>query len=318
MFPADTLAEFRLVMERLDASPDSGASGCRALQESVLEAASDLLKRSLRSFSPPADSTRSVARRLARERACMLIDQLRPATLEEISIPEVPRLGHSAVCRRGRSLEPLQMPMEIASEPELSESLQNQVNAPHGGIERELSRHTHLFRGSQKWLVSKLTEAAGPEVESVAFRFPEAQRRSVRFVAAGAAASESATGRQTVHVDERSEKPRVSNRQAKRTRSAEVHAECDSALECLGWSQHDWADQTLGKVSRSAVDRIFSGETRRIRAATRRELVDALEAGLKERGRLDLLMRSSRWADPLERVPGVSEESTTRHLRAKS
>jgi hypothetical protein len=173
MFPADALAEFRLVMERLDAGADSGASGCRALQESVLEAASDLLKRSLRSFSPPPDSTRSVARQLARELARMLIDQLRPATLEEISIPEVPRLGHSAVCRRGRSLEPLQMPMESASEPEVSESLQNQVNAPHGRIERELSRHTHLLRGSQTWLVSKLTEAAGPEVESVAFRFPE-------------------------------------------------------------------------------------------------------------------------------------------------
>jgi hypothetical protein len=104
----------------------------------------------------------------------MLIDQLRPATLEEISIPEVPRLGHSAVCRWGRWLEPLQMPMEIASEPELSESLQNQVNAPHSAIERELYRHTHLFRGSQKWLVSKLAGVAGPEVESVAFRFPEA------------------------------------------------------------------------------------------------------------------------------------------------
>ena len=66
--------------------------------------------------------------------------------IDEVSIPEVPRLGHSAVCRRGRSLEPLQMPLEIASEPELSESLQNQVNEPPGGIEPELYRHTHLFQ----------------------------------------------------------------------------------------------------------------------------------------------------------------------------
>jgi hypothetical protein len=157
-------------MRQLDTNPQ-GLDG-RDLQEAMLEAAIDLLRCSVRNFSPPGP-TREAARTQAREHARMLIDRLRAATLEEIPVPEVLRPGHSAVCRWGRLLSPIGTPLELAFVPELGETVQNQIDAAHGLIEQSLYRHTHLFRGSQTWLIDKLAQAAGPEVESVAFRFPE-------------------------------------------------------------------------------------------------------------------------------------------------
>jgi hypothetical protein len=78
-------------------------------------------------------------------------------------------------------------------------------------------------------------------------------------------------------------------------RSREVHAECDPALDFLGWSAPDWADSTCGRVSPSAVVRIMNGETVYIRSSTAAHLRDALKEALAARGRLDLLMNSPRW-----------------------
>jgi hypothetical protein len=78
-------------------------------------------------------------------------------------------------------------------------------------------------------------------------------------------------------------------------RSRDVHAECDPALEFLGWSAHDWADRTMGKVKHSAIDRILSGETIHMRRSTRWNLLKVMEEELTKHGRKDLLMTSPRW-----------------------
>jgi hypothetical protein len=80
-------------------------------------------------------------------------------------------------------------------------------------------------------------------------------------------------------------------------RSREVHSECDPALDFLGWSGHDWADRTHGRVSRSAVDRILNGETKRMRPSTRSALFGVMKKELESHGRLDLLMTSPRWTE---------------------
>ena len=73
-------------------------------------------------------------------------------------------------------------------------------------------------------------------------------------------------------------------------RSHELHSACDEALKALGWSAHDWADKTAGKVGKTAVDRILNGRTLRMRQTTAVALRDAMRKALEDTKRPELLM----------------------------
>jgi hypothetical protein len=105
------------------------------------------------------------------------------------------------------------------------------------------------------------------------------------------------------HGSTRRGRPLQRKRTAAQTRrSKQVHDECDPALNFLGWTAHEWADKTDGEVGHSAIDRLFNGETIRMRAPNRRALFQVMEQELTKHNRRDLLMTSPRWAGELHPV----------------
>jgi hypothetical protein len=175
-----------------------------------------------------------------------------------------------------------------------------EIYRPHGLYEQAMAPNTLLdriqFRHEAKYIERNLRHDLMSRAERLLLDDVRVTNEGRQIPMSPKAPSSSSRGERTAPIKlGRPLQRKWSAAQIRRSR--EVHAECDAAIQFLGWSAHDWANRTNGSVSHTTVDRIFNGRTKRPQPSTRRALLDAMKEELQKRGRLDLLMNSPRWAE---------------------
>lgn len=171
-----------------------------------------------------------------------------------------------------------------------------EIYQPHGIFEQAMPARAQLdriaFRSEVQYIESALRHHLAWVAERLLLDHPVAARKqAVLRPRKARVRSEGEPEPQGRGLPIQRERSRAQTR-----RSSELHQECDPALQFLGWSPHNWADQTDGEVGHSAVDRILSGHTASMRESTRSHLFKAMKEALRTHNRLDLLMKSPRWA----------------------
>jgi hypothetical protein len=176
-----------------------------------------------------------------------------------------------------------------------------EIYRPHGVFEQAMPANTLTdricFRSERKFIERTLRHDLMSRAERLLLDV-RVTNKGRQIPMSTKAPSSSSRGERTAPI--KLGRPLQGKRPAPRIRrSREVHAECDAAMQFLGWSAHNWADRTNGCVKHSAIDRLLNGRTKRMRRLSRRALFDVMKEELTRRGRLDLLMTSPRWTGEL-------------------
>jgi hypothetical protein len=173
-----------------------------------------------------------------------------------------------------------------------------EIYRPHGIFEQALPLDVLLdrvsFRSEAEYIESTLRHDLMSHAERLLLDYEAVVRESGAVLKSSDAPRSMRKSERTYPMHRG--RPLHSKRSAAQIRRGrEVYAECNPALQFLGWSAHDWADRTKGEVTHSTIDRIMNGRTGRMQNSTRQALHRVMEEELHKKDRMDLLMKSSRW-----------------------
>jgi hypothetical protein len=300
----------------------------RAKLQLYLKKLEDFATSWLERIAPPRDQT---ARRQARQIFQTTIPRIVKAiTAREALRPiKLPRGGVGPIVHEAGQMKPAEPDYPDRPFPETPEKLAQwkrqvarlqRVEAPrakaaeeiqfrpYGLFERALAperlQEAISFRPSIGWTEEQLGRHLTWRMEQLLLEYEVKIRSTIQPESPGdpnkenraAAHAGVRTRRKQLTADERAS--------LRAKRSAEIHNDCDPALDFLDWTAHDWAN--AARVDPSTVIRLLNGRRRWLQFGTRQKLYSAMKKELDKRGRMDLLMKTPRWTvdlQPVHRIP---------------